>query len=275
MTKKRERGLPVTIDFHNHVFPDSLAERAISTLCESIGGLYRPTHDGTVGGLLKQMDEAGIDVSVVLPVITKPSQLKTTNEWAAGICSERIICFGGIYPHTEGYKRDIDFVAGLGLKGLKFHAEYQGFTLDDPHMLKIYDYALQKGLVLVHHAGFDPAFPAPFRSSPARFLNVAKAMRGGAIVAAHLGGHAQWDETEELLAGSGIYLDTSMGFAYYGQERFMRILRKHGAKRMLFASDSPWSSPKEELEALRSLPLPKADIEAIQGKSAAALLFQK
>jgi predicted TIM-barrel fold metal-dependent hydrolase len=233
----------VIIDFHNHVFPDSLAQRAMTTLYESIEGLYKPRHDGTASGLLKQMDEAQIDVSVVLPVITKPSQLKATNEWAAELCSEKIICFGGIYPHTEDYKRDIDFVAGLGLKGLKFHAEYQGFVLDDAHMLKIYDYALSKNMILVHHAGFDPAFPAPFRTSPERFLNVANAMRGGVIVAAHFGGHDQWDEVERILAGSDIYLDTSMGFAYFDREQFLRIAKKHGAKRILFASDSPWSSP--------------------------------
>jgi predicted TIM-barrel fold metal-dependent hydrolase len=140
-------------------------------------------------------------------------------------------------------------------------------------MLKIYDYALGKGLVLVHHAGFDPAFPAPFRSSPARFRNVANAMRGGVVVAAHLGGHDQWDDVEEYLAGSDIYLDTSMGFEYFGKERFLRIVEKHGAKRILFASDSPWSDPAKELETLRALPLPKADIEAIAGNNAARLLF--
>jgi predicted TIM-barrel fold metal-dependent hydrolase len=263
----------VTIDFHNHVFPDILAQRAMSTLYESIDGLYRPRHDGTVSGLKAKMDEAGVDISVVMPVITKQSQLKATNEWAAEICSERIICFGGIYPHTDDYRRDIDYVAGLGLKGLKFHAEYQSFALDDPHMLKIYDYALSRNLILMHHAGFDPAYPEPFRSSPERFLNVANAMRGGVIVAAHLGGHAQWDEVERVLAGSTIYLDTSMGFDYFERAQFLRITKKHGASRILFASDSPWSDPAEELKALRELPLPKEDIEAIAGNNAAKLLF--
>jgi predicted TIM-barrel fold metal-dependent hydrolase len=275
MKTKNGGGLSVTIDFHNHVFPDSLAKRAMSALYENIDGLYTPRHDGTVSGLLKKMDETNVDVSVVLPVITKPSQLKTTNEWAADICSERIVCFGGIYPHTGDYKRDIDYVAGLGLKGLKFHAEYQEFALDDAHMLKIYDYALSKGLILIHHAGFNPGFPAPFRSSPAQFLNVVNAMRGGVIVAAHFGGHAQWDEVERVLAGSGIYLDTSMGFEYFDHAQFMRIVKKHGASKILFASDSPWSDSKQELETLRALPLPKSDVEAIAGNNAARLLFSK
>lgn len=61
------------------------------------------------------------------------------NEWALSISNDKIISFGGIYPYTDNYKRDIDFVVGLGLKGLKFHAEYQNFVLDDKQMLKIYD----------------------------------------------------------------------------------------------------------------------------------------
>ena len=260
------------IDFHTHVFPDALAKRAMASLYDSAGGQYEPVHDGTVSGLLENMDMAGIDISVVQPVITKPSQTKSINEWAASICSDRLVCFGGVHPQTDDYKRDIDFVVGLGLKGLKFHAEYQDFILDDPYMLKIYDYALGKGLILLHHGGSDPAFSAPYRSSPQRFLNVVKAMAGGVIIAAHFGGHDQWDDVENILVGSNIYLDTSMGFDYYPTDQFLRIVDKHGIDKILFATDSPWSNPKTELTALSNLPLAAADIEAITSGNALRLL---
>lgn len=260
------------IDFHTHVFPDNLAAKAINTLSSSIDNLYALSSDGTVTGLLKNMDEWGINVSVVQPVITKQSQTKTLNDWARSICSDRIIAFGGIYPHTDDYKRDIDYVSGLGLKGLKFHAEYQDFILDDERMLRIYDYALSKGLILLHHAGFDPAFQPPFRSTPKQFAKVIKAMQGGIIIAAHLGGHAQWDDVEEYLAGTNIYLDTSMGFEYFSFDQFLRIVNKHGAEKILFASDSPWSNAKSEMENLKSLPLSQKDISAIVGENAKRIL---
>ena len=267
ITRKNE-----IIDFHTHIFPDQLAPRAIATLVKRSNYIYRPVHDGTVSGLLRNMDDWGIDASVIQPVITKASQLKSTNEWVRSICSDRIIGFGGIYPHTDHYKEDIDFVAGLGLKGLKFHAEYQNFVLDDEKMLKIYDYALGKGLIIIHHAGFDPGNPPPFKSTPKQFINVAKAMRGGVIIAAHLGGHGYWDDTEEYLAGSGIYLDTSMGFSYYPREQFLRIAKKHGTDKLLFASDAPWSAAKEEIEQIKSLPLPESDAYAILGGNARRIL---
>ena len=264
----------MVIDFHTHVFPDELAPKAIRALTEGIENIYPPVSDGTVGGLLRNMDDWRIDMSVILPVVTKQSQMRKANEWAAAAAaaSDRLVGFGGIYPYTDDYKRDIDFVADLGLKGLKFHAEYQGFILDDGHMLKIYDYALSKGLILLHHAGFDPAFGPPFRSSPKMFRNVANAMRGGTIVAAHLGGHDQWDEVEEFLAGSDIYLDTSMGFEYFPHDQFLRIVEKHGPDKILFATDAPWSNAKTEIEHLKSLRLPKETLDAILGGNAARLL---
>ena len=263
------------IDFHAHVFPDELAPKAMKALVEEIDNLYPPVNDGTVGGLLRNMDEWHIDVSVILPVVTKQSQTRKANEWIARAASrhpERLVAFGGIYPHTDDYKRDIDFAAGLGLKGLKFHAEYQGFVLDDRHMLRIYDYALGKDMILLHHAGYDPAFKPPFRSSPQMFLNVANAMRGGIIIAAHMGGHDQWDDVEEHLAGSGIYLDTSMGFEYFDHGQFLRIVKKHGPDKILFGSDAPWSSANTEIEHLKSLPLNEESRNAIMSGNARRIL---
>ena len=259
------------IDFHAHVFPDELAPRALAVLTGS-EVVYEPVSDGTASGLLSNMDAWSIDISVIQPVITKQSQMQKANEWAASICSDRLLSFGGIYPHTDDYKRDIDFVVSLGLKGLKFHAEYQNFFIDDERMLRIYDYALGKGLILLHHGGFDPAFPPPFKSSPERFARVAAAMRGGVIVVAHLGGHDEWDDVEKYLAGSGIYLDTSMGFEYFPHDRFLSIVEKHGADKILFGSDAPWSNAGTEIGHLRSQPLSKEAVCGILGGNAARIL---
>ena len=131
----------LVIDFHTHAFPDKIAERAIASLVSGCNGEYMPCSDGTVSGLVDNMDKFGVDISVVQPVITKPSQTQTLNLWAREITGERLISFGGIHPATDDYKRDIDFVCELGLPGIKLHPEYQQFEVDAPHMLKIYDYA--------------------------------------------------------------------------------------------------------------------------------------
>ena len=259
------------IDFHTHVFPDELAPRAIAALTD-VDEPYAPVSDGTISGLMKNMDDWNIDISVLQPVIMKQSQVRKINEWVASVCSDRLIGFGGIYPHSDDYKSDIDFVVSLGLKGLKFHAEYQNFILDDERMLKVYDYALGRGLILLHHGGFDPAFPPPYKSSPQMFANIVKSMRGGVIIAAHLGGHDQWDDVEKYLAGTEIYLDTSMGFEYFPPDCFLRIVDKHGTDKILFGSDAPWSHAGDEIGRLRSLALPDGNADAIAGGNAMRIL---
>ena len=47
----------MVIDFHTHAFPDKLAPRAIASLVEGCGGIYPPCSDGTVSGLIKNMDD--------------------------------------------------------------------------------------------------------------------------------------------------------------------------------------------------------------------------
>lgn len=263
------------IDFHTHAFPDALAPRAIAGLVAGAGGTLPPCHDGTVGGLRANMERFGIDLSVVQPVITKPKQTETLNKWARDITGGNILSFGGIHPQTDDYKRDIDYVCSLGLKGLKFHPEYQEFKVDDDEMLRVYDYALSKGLILLFHAGYDIAYKPPFRSSPEGFRHIMDAMGGGTVVAAHMGGIGDWERTAELLAGTGIYLDSSMGFDYYGEERFLSMVEAMGAEQILFGSDAPWSNGGEEIKRIKALPLSEEDKAAILGGNARRILGDK
>ena len=260
------------IDFHTHIFPDELAPRAVKSLTSRSEYELEPANDGTLSGLIRNMDAWDVDKSVIQPVITKQTQFKTVNDWAASLVSDRIISFGSVFPHSDDFKRDIDYVVSLGLKGLKFHAEYQDFVLDEDKMLRIYDYALSRGLIILQHAGCDLGFPPPYKSSPKQFANVIQAMRGGVFVAAHLGGQSQWDEVEEFLVGGPIYFDTSMGFAFYPHEQFVRILKNHGADKMLFGSDSPWSKAVSEIAHLRGLPISEEDKEAVLGGNARRIL---
>ena len=57
------------IDFHTHCFADGIAKNAVAQL-EKVGGISAFS-DGTTGGLLENMQRAGIDKSVVMPVCHK------------------------------------------------------------------------------------------------------------------------------------------------------------------------------------------------------------
>lgn len=262
----------MVIDFHTHLFPDALAERAQKKLMSGADYAFPAYHDMKAESAKQKMREWGIDLDVVLPVVTRETQFMDVNNFMESLDRDYFVPFGGIYPNSENWKDQVDYVASLGFKGIKFHAEFQDFEVDSPRMLKIYDYCFSKGLIVIHHAGADPAFRPPFRTSPKQFLHITKELPDGVLVVAHLGGYGQWDEVEECLAGSTAYIDTSIGFECYGVERFMRVYEKHGADRLLFATDSPWSNTPWELETLRGLDIPDEDKEKILCGNAKRLL---
>ncbi len=244
-------GTPV-IDFHIHAFPDDLAERAVMKILK--GDLFGVYSDGTISGLLRNMDRDGVDMAVLQPIVTKQHQLVGTNRWAVSVVSDRILSFGSIYPHTKDPAADIDFVRSLGLRGLKFHTEYQDFVVDAPEMIEVYRYAASVGLPILFHGGEDLSMPGPFKSSPAQYARISESVPELRMIVAHLGGFHQWDDVEEYLAGrENVWLDTSMGFSWYAHEQFLRILEKHGDDRILFASDSPWSDEGKELRTMETL----------------------
>ena len=91
-------------------------------------------------------------------------------------------------------------------------------------------------------------------------------------IAAHMGGYLQWDEVERHLIGRDLFLDTSYSFGYLGEERMTALIRAHGAGRILFGSDSPWTEQAAALSALQSLHLAEEELNAISSLNAERLL---
>ena len=56
------------------------------------------------------------------------------------------------------------------------------------------------------------------------------------------------------------------------QEQFVRFVRKFGAQRLLFGTDSPWQSQTDAVAAIRALPLSQEEQDGILGGNAQKLL---
>lgn len=262
----------MVIDFHTHIFNDALAPKARAALMANSHGAYAHCTDMTRAGLLLYMDAHGIDRSVVLSIATKPSQTAKINAWAESIADDRLIPFGALYPLCDSWKADIDDIVARGFKGIKLHPEYQDFYVDDERLFPVYEYAFSKGLIILWHAGYDPIGVPPYRSNPRRFAALAGRFDGAKMVIAHLGGQEQWVETAEFLAGKNVYMDTSMATKYCPKDLFEFIVKKHGADRILFASDSPWSDTAEAADMIRSCAFTEEDKEKILHGTAEKLL---
>lgn len=259
------------IDFHTHIFPDKIAERAMKKL-ESSADVHAYT-DGTREGLSASMKEAGIDISVVLPVVTAPRQFTSIQEFARDVNEDKaLISFGGIHPGTEDYKAELRFIQECGLQGIKLHPEYQATNIEDEKYLRIMDYASQLGLIISIHAGLDGAFPGQRHCTPQQIAHAVQQVQPDKLVLAHMGGLDLWDEVEQYLVGLPVYLDTSFSIGIMEDQQFVRIVRNHGADRILFATDSPWGGQKEMLEHFQTLDLTADEREKILCRNAQRLL---
>lgn len=268
----------MVVDFHTHIFPEKIAAKTITYLEEKAH--IKAFGDGTEEGLARSMEAAGVDVSVVLPVVTRPEQFHTINQFAAQLNEKyrhkqtRLWSFGGIHPDSVDYKGELRTIKDLGLLGVKLHPDYQDTYFDDIKYMRILDYASELGLVSVVHAGVDVGFPDNVRCDPRRIKRVLNEVAPKNLVLAHYGSFAMWGEVGELLAGEDIWLDTAFTAGYIKEGDFLNILKKHGADRILFATDSPWSGQKETLEFLGGLAIDKEDLNKILGQNAKKLIGQ-
>lgn len=258
------------IDFHTHCFPEKLAERAISKLSHSSGGLI-PQTDGTPRGLLTLMDKTGVDKSCVMNIATNPHQMKAVNDFANQINCDKLICFGSIHPDAPDWGEELERIAEMGLKGVKLHPDYQGFVVDDEKMKPIYRKISSLGLITLFHAGFDYAFLPPYGCMPSHSLR-ALSWFDSPVILAHWGGINSGLEVAEKLCGLPVYFDTSFGYGSMPPAVQKMIIEKHGTDKLLFGSDCPWHSPAWEIRNLSTLGLTPEELEKIYHINAEKLL---
>ncbi len=264
------------VDFHTHIFPEKIAARTIEKL-EQIGKVKAFT-DGREESLAASMEKADVDVSIVLPVVTAPEQFQTINHYAAQLnhkylnSRRRLLSFGGIHPDSPDYKRELREIKNLGLQGIKLHPDYQNTFFDDIRYMRILDYASQLDLVTVVHAGVDIGFPDNVRCTMSGIRRVLDEVAPKNMVLGHYGGFGLWEDVEEWIAGRDVYLDTAYIFGFIKDETFLNILAKHGADKILFATDSPWSGQSESLDYLKKLVTKEEDLNLILGENAKKLL---
>ena len=262
-------------DFHTHVFPNTLAPRAIGKL-EGIASLT-PATDGTVGGLLRRLDAWGIDRACALSIATKPSQHHSILAFAETIRREhgdRLIPFPSVHPAGEDALETVRQIHAAGMKGIKFHPDYQGLRIDDPIWEPVYDLCAALGLVAIFHTGYDPVSPDLIHAPPAACLAVAKRHPDLRMVCAHLGGDMMWEEVETVLAGraDNLWMDTSIAPGRCDPALARRIIERQGTDRILFASDCPWGYGMESIDYIRAMRLGDRAEAQIFWENAAALL---
>ena len=260
------------IDFHVHAFADKIAERTMKAL-EATAGEQGATN-GTLSDTEEKMQRWGVDGFVLLSIATKPTQHLVCNNWAASCMSEHVFPFGSVHPDGEDVLAELERIKALGLYGVKLHPDYQHFYADEERMLPIYRKCGELGLPVIFHAGVDPVCPEDIHCTPKMAARMLEKCPDTTIILAHLGGNECWDEVEEILAGNfgNLYMDTSLAGRYIPADKLQRIIKKHGAERILFASDCPWDRPDLTRDKLRSIGLSAEEERMIFAGNAKRLL---
>ncbi len=278
------------IDFHTHTFPDKISGKVVRNLAAVSHTI--PFTDGSVRNLLSSMQEAGVTYSVNLPVMTTAEQVEKVNrsltEQRESLLAQGIVTFGGMHPDYENYKEELRHLKQGGISGIKLHPAYQNIDFDDIRMLRILSYASELDLIVLTHAGIDIGIYDRNYCSVRHILKAIDQVQPPKLVLAHMGNWGCWEEVERDLAGAPVWFDTAFSIGAitpnpdqeekpYLEENlsnadFVRIARKHGMDKILFATDSPWQDQKDYIERLRNTGLTPEELELVFSKNAKKLL---
>lgn len=264
------------VDFHTHIFPPAIAPRTVEILragalrCSGID--MEPYTDATAEGLRVSMARDGIDLSVVAPIATKPSQTESINRYAREVSHDGLLSFGSLHPHGDDPEGTLERLAEAGFRGIKLHPEFQDFFIDSPESLRLLKCAERLGLLVLLHTGKDVGIPPPVHCPPERLRGILDHVSGARIIAAHLGGFGQWDEVMKYLIDTPFYFDTAVVAEFAEAGVAKSIIEAHGADRVLLGSDSPWGGQKKAVDYIRGMGFCAADEAKILGGNACRLL---
>lgn len=251
----------VIADIHSHIFPEKIADKAVA----SIGSFYGFSMERA--GRPEELDrldaECGVSRSLVFSTATVPHQVQAINNYIADIVTRypRFIGMGTLHPSMQDAEAEIGRMLSLGLRGVKFHPDFQNFDIDMPEMIPVYRAIARAGLPVLFHMG-DKRYD---HSHPRRLRKLLDAVPGLTVIAAHFGGYSVWDEGVEWLADTDAYVDTSSSLAFITPEHGASLIRRFGAGRCLFGSDYPMWDISGELRRFFALGLTDEENRAVLG----------
>jgi len=249
--------------------------------------------------LIKTMDEAGIDYTIVCNVDNAENELNTLdvtqyiNKMIAKIAKkypDKIMALAGVDPRRpESLQMLKQCFEEFGMKGLKYHAD-NGYDPSGPESYELLEYIEKKnGILLTHTGPLAPHGRSKF-TEPILLADILVDFPNLKIIAAHMG-QINWRPWGALAAlYPNLYGDLAMWapLAFGRFDLFCRELRDIidyvGIEKILFGSDGPIYDivlpVNDVIEKIRSLPnkapngikFTEDEINAILGGNAAKLL---
>ena len=250
---------------------------------ESNGKQWSPSQ------LIKSMDDAGIDISLVLSYFH--SKRGTPVEKVIEACKEfpRLKAIGNVDYSTvdnQQIEKLQDLLTRKIILGVKFYLGYEQFYPNDKKLYPLYEFCSQNNFPVIFHTGvlvegykykglLKYSHPLPVDELATDFPNLK-------IIIAHFGNPWIMDCAAVMVKNENVYIDFSGYFAEYQsisteeKEYFVKEMTKFKLfvgdfTKCLFGTDWPLYSQKEYLEAVQSLPMTSEEQDLVFSQNAKML----
>jgi len=277
----------VIIDFHTHVFPPDVKKHRSKYIerdpCFAILYSDPKAKIATAEELIAGMDEAGVDVSVILNIGWTTHELCVeTNDYIIDAVSrypERLVGFGAVQPNSpKAAIAEIERCARAGIRGLgEMRPDIQAFDLGDETVMDpLVEVLKEHKLAILLHAseplGHD--YPGKGLMFPDVIYPFIASFPDLTIVCAHWGGglpfYALMPEVKKALGN--VYFDSAASPFLYTPQVYSQVIRLVGAERVLFGSDYPLLKQKRLLDEIGTLDLAPETKELVLAGNARRLL---
>lgn len=225
--------------------------------------------------LIKNMDEYNINKAIVI------ASDALSNETLSTIVKEnpgRFQGFAYISPLEADSPQQLEHaIKQLKLTGLKLVPDFQGFSMDDPHIYPLIGKAEELAIpVMVHSAPgliqghYSKSLPEHFDKLKSKFPELT-------LIISHMS-YPLFLDLLNIVSKEGVYVDTSTTLPWicelHGVDFTSRYIRKIGSDSVIFGSDW-WGQAGEienQLEWINRLNLTRVEKEMILGGNISKIL---
>jgi predicted TIM-barrel fold metal-dependent hydrolase len=243
-----------------------------------------PSKGWSPGNLIKSMDEAGIDLSLVIAENLVDPESHTDKVLEACAQNSRLKAIGCV-DFTSLDRSQIDHLLELLEKklilGVKFYTGYEDYHPANEKLFPIYEYCQSNNFPVVFHTGALEEGEEGFLkySHPLVFDDVAQRFPKLKIVLAHMGNPWLLDCAAVMGKNENVYADVSGYFEENSPiipeeiEVFKNVLKEAwlflgSYKKFIFGTDWPLYSQKEYLEAVQAIEMTDEEKELVFWKNA-------
>ena len=196
----------------------------------------RKTH--TVPNLLREMNELGIEHSVILPIDFPALSENWIHATSAAKSTEKLIAFGSVHPYARNVRDKLDTQVSRGIRGIKVHPAVQLVRPDDARAMTLYRLCGERNLPVLWHCGPVGIEPALGRwLSQVRFYEQPIAENPKTTFILGHAGALQWEEALDLVRRyPNVLVETSSQSLH----ALRRMVESVDSTRILLGSDWPF-----------------------------------